>query len=64
VSPKWRLAKTVCLEEEDSGDYVRALNEVLADEEAADGESWTGAYPLVNVRPVSIVERQCDWCFL
>lgn len=44
--------------------YVHALNEVLADEEVADGKSWTGAYPPFNVGPVSIIERQCDWCFL
>ena len=43
---------------------MHALNEVLADEEASDGKSWTGAYPPLNVGPVSIIERQCDWCFL
>jgi len=64
VSPKWQLTKTVGLEEEDSGNYVHALNKVLADEEAADGKSWTGAYPLFNVGLVSIIERQCNWCFL
>jgi hypothetical protein len=61
VSPKWRLTKTVSLEEEDSRGYVHALDEVLADEEAADGKSWTGAYPPFNVGPVFLKPlRQLD----
>lgn len=43
---------------------MHALDEVLANKEAADGESWTGTYPPFNVGLVSIVQWQCDWGFL
>lgn len=38
-------------EEEDSRGYVHALNEVLADEEVADGKSWCTLVLNIDIKP-------------
>ena len=54
--PEQQLTIMLILEEEDGRDMLHALNEVFADQEAADCKGRTGTYPFFNFVLVCIIE--------